>query len=130
MAKHPQQFLFENRRLATIMTVLLFTVMFLMPGYAQASALEDMAPLVVTVPGGGSVDIAVNGFCLNRGAPFPGATLNFEEGAPDSVQAAIGYSLEKDYVSSNLYGVQLAVWSLVNGPNPVGYISSDRKSVV
>ena len=86
---------------------------------AFAAPLQQSQPIVVTLPPNGTASVSVNGFCLNCGLPFPGATLNFSAAAPDNVQAVIAYALEQGLVSSNVYGVQLAIWNLANAKPPL-----------
>ena len=85
---------------------------------AQPANAATATPLVVTIPPGSVALVAVNGFCLNRGLPFPGDTLAFYELASDEIRQAISYSLDQGYVEEDLFAVQLSVWSIANGPNP------------
>ena len=96
----------------------------------SAPANAGHAPLVITLPARARAELSVGGFCLNRGLPFPGETLNFSEAAPDEVQAAIGYALDQGLKKEDLYGYQLGIWSLVNGPNPASFLRNTREKKV
>ena len=87
----------------------------------SAPAQAGRSPLIITLPARGRAKVLVGGFCLNRGLPFPGEVLNFSEAVPDEVQVAIAYALEQGLKKEDLYGYQLGIWSLVNGPNPRGF---------
>lgn len=97
--------------------------------FAQPVAAATATPLVVTIPANSVALVAVNGFCLNRGLDFPGDTLAFQELASDEIRQAISYSLEQGYIEQDVFAVQLAVWSIANGPNPARLFRSadDRR---
>ena len=61
--------------------------------------------------------IPVNGFCMNRGLPFPGQQLVFADAAPAAVQAVIKEAVEKGYHQRmpELWSTQLAIWHLLDG---------------
>jgi hypothetical protein len=57
----------------------------------------------------------VHGFCLDYGLPFPGASLDAGDLAPDQVRQAISYALGQGYVTTEPWQTQLAVWYFVEG---------------
>jgi len=59
------------------------------------------------------VEIAIGGFCQNRGQPFPGPVLDPIGVTPPEVQMAIHYGAEQGLLAENVYQVQLAVWGLL-----------------
>lgn len=85
---------------------------------AQPASAATASPLIVKLLPESVALISVNGFCLNRGLPFPGDTLVFQELASAEIRQAISYGLEQGYVDTDLYALQLAIWSIANGPNP------------
>jgi len=74
--------------------------------------------------------IPVNGFCMDRGKPFPGNEMAFSEDAPADVQATIRYSIDQSYNQQmpELWSVQLAVWNLLDNQHPddAGQILADE----
>ena len=87
-------------------------------------------PLVITLPPKATAEVSVNGFCLNRGFPFPSDTLTTLGLAPDAVRSAIVYAIDQNYIRSDLYGAQLAIWSFTSGANPSKYIRNSRERQV
>jgi len=98
------------------------------PTAAEANASGD--PLVVTLPPNAVVEVSVNGFCLDRGFPFPGTRLSLIGYAPDAVRSSIVYAMDKNYIRTDLYGTQLAVWSFSTGPNPASYFHNAKERTV
>ena len=72
-------------------------------------------PYEVTLEPGATLSVPVRGYCLNYGKPFPGQSLTAVDLAPDKVRTAIAYAIQKGYVDSDPFQVQLAVWNLVDG---------------
>lgn len=87
-------------------------------------------PLVVTLPPNATVEVAVNGFCLDRGFPFPGNRLSLIGYAPDPVRSSIIYATDKNYIRTDLYATQLAIWSFSTGPNPASYFHNAKDRTV
>ena len=79
-------------------------------------AAEVQAP-VVMLPPYATVEIPVNGFCMDRGLLFPGSELEIVELAPENARSAIAYNVENGYLDSNLYSAQIAVWNLLGDTN-------------
>lgn len=75
---------------------------------------QDAVPLTVRLPANATIELTVNGHCMNRGIPFPGSTLEPVGLAPEAVRTAIAYSVGRNYLGTHPYDVQLAVWSLVD----------------
>ncbi len=79
---------------------------------------QDAEPYVVTLGPGETIEITVNGYCLQRDEPFPGSVLVYTGPISDPLQVAIDYSLESTYIESDLYDTQLAVWELTDEIRP------------
>ncbi len=90
---------------------------FTMPSSA-AETEADAVPLTLRIPANTTIELTVNGHCMNRGIAFPGATLEPVGLAPDAVRVAIAYSVGRNYLVSNQYDVQLAIWSLLGDAEP------------
>ena len=84
-------------------------------------------PLIVVLPPRASAEIPVNGFCLNRGLPFPGNELTLTGMAEDNIRAAIAYASDQGLERRDLYGLQLGVWAIANGPNPRSFVRNARE---
>ena len=85
----------------------------LAPSISMAKpAVEEQAP-VIMLPPYATVEVPVNGLCMNRDLPFPNADMSPVELAPDEVRVAIGHSVENGLLTSDLFSVQLAVWNLL-----------------
>lgn len=97
--------------------IVFLTLLLLLLRSSNATAAAS-SPFVVTIPAGALAEISVNGFCLNRGLPFPGDTLGFQELAPPEIRRALSYVLDKQHQENDLFAAQLALWHLANGPNP------------
>ncbi len=69
-------------------------------------------PYRVTLGPNSSVSVPVAGFCLNYGAPFPGASLQAADALPDVVRKALAYAVKKGYADSDPWQTNLAVWAL------------------
>jgi len=80
-------------------------------GYARPIAAAQ--PVLIALPPYATVEIAIGGFCQNRGQPFPGPVLNLIGMTPPDVQHAIHYGASQGLLSENVYQVQLAVWGLL-----------------
>ena len=98
------------------------------PSSGQPLATSD--PLIVTLPPKATAEVSVNGFCLNRGYPFPSDTLTTVGLAPDAVRSAIVYIIDQNYIRSDLYGAQLGIWTFTSGPNPKQYIHNAREKQI
>ncbi len=86
------------------------------PGLALGQEVAALpAPFVVQIDANATVEIPVHGFCLDYGLPFPGASLNSGDLAPDQVRQAIHYALGQGYVTTEPWQTQLAVWYFVEG---------------
>lgn len=97
--------------------VVFLTLLFLLLRSSNATAAAS-SPFVVTIPAGALAEISVNGFCLNRGLPFPGDTLGFQELASPEIRRTMSYILDQQHQENDLFAAQLALWDLANGPNP------------
>ena len=69
----------------------------------------------ITVPPSASVEVPVEGFCMNYGKPFPSARLAPVSPAPASLRAIERYAAAKGYNKSHPYQVQRAVWYFTDG---------------
>lgn len=76
-----------------------------------ASLTADLTTEIL-LPPYATVELAVGGFCLHRGLPFPGAELEPIGLATDEVRLAIAYGIGNELMSSQLYQLQLAIWNL------------------
>lgn len=106
----------DRRAMQLAVAILLLLAFIALPGLAlgqEAAALP--APFVVQIDAGGTVEIPVHGFCLDYGLPFPGASLDAGDLAPDQVRQAIHYALGQGYVTTEPWQTQLAVWYFVEG---------------
>ncbi|MEZ4737374.1 MAG: hypothetical protein R3E79_60635 [Caldilineaceae bacterium] len=81
------------------------------PSYARPTATTQ--PILITLPPYTTVELAVGGFCQNRGQPFPGTELDPIGIVPTEVQAAIFYGVEQGLLAQHVYQVQLAIWGLL-----------------
>jgi len=98
----------------------------LAPALALADDRERIPPFVVALPSYGTLEIAINGHCLNFGLPFPGTTLAPIEVAEDEIRLAIVYGLEQGYYTqANVEQVQRAIWHFTDSLD----ISGDRDAV-
>lgn len=96
-----------------VCTLLLGIVLVLAPSVSMASpTLEEQAP-VIMLPPYATVEVPVNGLCMNRDLPFPQSDMSPVELAPAEVRVAIGHSVENGLLTSDLFSVQLAVWNLL-----------------
>ena len=84
-------------------------------------------PLVVVLPPHASAEISVNGFCLNRGLPFPSDELTLTTPAEDNIRTAIAYAVDQGLERRDLYGLQLGIWAIANGPNPRSFVRNARE---
>ncbi len=66
--------------------------------------------LSVRLPANETVNIMINGHCLNYGLPFPGKSLRSLKLTPDVIRNTICYNLSKGYLEKDLWQAQLAVW--------------------
>lgn len=106
----------SSRAVALAVLLALALVLGTMPGLALAQTDPQMAPPFVTqVAANSTVDIPINGFCLNYGLPFPGLTMNPTVLAPFKVRQAIAYAVQKGYVTTEPWQTQLAVWYFIEG---------------
>jgi hypothetical protein len=97
----------------------------------QAFAQEGgtvIGPHIVTLQPGAKTEIKVYGFCLNYGLPFPGAELKPVELAADPLRNAAIYALANNYIDSNAYDVEKAIWFLSDGTrlNGQDYTLADK----
>ncbi|MCB0096521.1 MAG: hypothetical protein KDE46_12405, partial [Caldilineaceae bacterium] len=94
-------------------TLLLGIVLALAPSVSMAGpALEEQAPAIM-LPPYATVEVPVNGLCMNRDLPFPHTDMSPVELAPDEVRVAIGHSVENGLLTNDLFSVQLAIWNLL-----------------
>ncbi|GEM_PF-6353519 len=98
--------------------LLLAVIMVALPGITLAQEPSGVKPFIVTLPPNATVEVLVNGYCMNRGLPFPGVSMLPVGLSPDEVRVAIAYIVEKDYIKTNLYPSQLAIWNLTDGKRP------------
>ncbi len=96
--------------------VAVFFIFLPQPGYARPVAAAQ--PVLIALPPYATVEIAVGGFCQNRGQPFPGPVLNLIGMTPPDVQHAIHYGATQGLLADNVYQVQLAVWGLLGAAKP------------
>jgi hypothetical protein len=82
--------------------------------FAQESG-TAIGPHIVTLQPGASTEIAVHGYCLNYGLPFPGNVLLPTELASGPLRNAAIYSLANGYVDDNALDVERAIWNLFDG---------------
>jgi hypothetical protein len=93
-----------------------FFVLIPQTGYARPIAAAQ--PVLIALPPYATVEIAIGGFCQNRGQPFPGPVLNLVGMTPPEVQHAIHYGSSQGLLAENVYQVQLAVWGLLGSAKP------------
>ena len=98
----------------------------LIPQTGYARPLTAAQPVLIELPPYATVEIAVGGFCQNRGQPFPGSVLTLTGTTPPEVQHAIHYGASQGLLPENVYQVQLAVWGLLGTAKP----ADSRFSVV
>src|SRR6476660_4941936 len=90
-------------------------VLFPVASFASTATYQTQSsPAAVTIPGGGSVDLTVRGFCLNYGKPFPTGQMSAAGLAADNLRSALNYSIGKGYTDSNARQVELGIWYLVD----------------
>lgn len=87
-------------------------------GLSRIGLAQDAEPLIVQLDAGETVELSINGYCLQREEPFPGPVLEYVGPVSDPIQVAIDYSLETTYIESDLYDTQLAVWELTDEIRP------------
>ena len=97
---HPQRVKLFTR-IAAALAVL--AAMIGVPAVVSSAFLAEERTLVVTLPPRARVDVTINGFCLNRGLPFPGSQLVLSDFAPDSARSALGYAIDQGLTKSNNY---------------------------
>ncbi|WP_293170361.1 hypothetical protein, partial [Oceanithermus sp.] len=71
--------------------------------------------VTVTLPAAGSVEVPVEGFCMNYGKPFPSAKLAPVGLAPAEVRAIERYAAARGYNKTQPYQVQRAIWYFTDG---------------
>lgn len=104
----------QTAQLAVVLALLLALIA--APGLALGQEVAALpAPFVVQIDAGATVEVPIHGFCLNYGLPFPGASLEAGDLAPDQVRQAINYALGQGYVTTEPWQTQLAVWYFVEG---------------
>ena len=114
-----------HRNLPLVFALALILFVFVpQTGYARPIATAQ--PVLIALPPYATVEIAVGGFCQNRGQPFPGPVLTLVGMTPPEVQQAIHYGASQGLLSENVYQVQLAVWGLLGSAKP----ADSRFSVV
>lgn len=108
----------------TALTVLavICAVVFFVPPVASAQEPDGAPPLVAEIPAGATVEVPIYGFCLNYTYPFPGETLRPIELASDPVRKAISYASANDYVATDPWQVQLAIWYFTEGKKVAGQV--------
>lgn len=89
----------------------LLTVSFGLGNYANAQTATS--PSAVATTSTQTAGTTINIFCLNFGKDYPtGQTIKAQGLANDRVRGALAYAISKNYITSNPYQVQLAVWNL------------------
>ncbi len=99
---------FEGFRTAPRLRFFLGIVFFLALTSAQAWA--QSAGFEVTVPAGGTVELPVEGYCMDYGKPFPSRELVPLNPAPPEIRALLEYAYAKGYTDRFPHQVQRAVW--------------------
>ena len=93
-------------------------VLFVMAAVAVFGAPQALAAtesgITVTIPASGSVEVPVEGFCMDYGKPFPSTKLAPVGLAPAEVRAIERYAVARGYNKSHPYQVQRAVWYFTN----------------
>ena len=109
-----------NRNLLRIVAVSALILLMALPALAQAQETPAMPePFVAEIAAGETVEIPIFGLCLNYTYPFPGQALQAGVTEPDTVRKAIAYGVAKDYITTDPWQVQLAVWYFTEGNTKV-----------
>jgi len=85
-----------------------------LPGVTLVQEPSGIKPFIANLPANATVEVLVNGYCLNQGLSFPGVSMLPVGLSSDEVQVAITYIVEKDYIKKDLYQSQLAIWNLTD----------------
>lgn len=98
---------------ATFIASLILCLFIFIPQKSYARPATTVPAALLSLPPYATVEIAIGGFCQNRGQPFPGPVLDPIGMTPPEVQMAIHYGAEQGLLTDNVYQVQLAVWGLL-----------------
>lgn len=105
-----------RRNLLRVVAVSALILLMALPALAQAQETPAMPePFVAEIAAGETVEIPIFGLCLNYTYPFPGQALLAGVTEPDTVRKAIAYSVANDYITTDPWQVQLAVWYFTEG---------------
>jgi len=66
-----------------------------LPGVTLVQEPSGIKPFIANLPANATVKVLVNGYCLNRGLPFPDVSMLPGGPSPDEVRVAITYIVEK-----------------------------------
>lgn len=108
---------FRTVRSSRVLTALVIVMLLaLMPATSLAlGGSPTPEPFIAGIEANATVEIPIYAFCLNYTWPFPGQSLHPVELAPDNVRTAIGYIVQQDYVTTDPWQAQLAVWYFTEG---------------
>ncbi len=106
----------RNCRQALFLTLFVVSLMlFPFTALAQDPVPLNLEPFQIYLQANETVVIPVNGYCLNRGLPFPGKVMEYSTLSPDEVRVAIGYIVQEKYIDQDLHQTQVAIWHLTDG---------------